>query len=241
MSPLTSERGTRDRRPYSLDGMTDCIRLWCFNVDSLPDSIAAGGRGSTCSDDEIRRCERLLDALDRRRCLARRLVLRRVLGDVLDMDPAGLEFAAGESGKPVLSGRCANAGIEFNVSHSDNLLLVGVSNGGPIGVDIEVCRDGLDVMDIAETHFSRAEVRRLRQVPRCRCVEAFYRLWTRREALAKADGRGVAAIQGRPSSELEAYWRVHPLQARAGTRPAVGAVAFGHDALTLELPRLLVV
>ncbi len=113
---------------------------------------------------------------------ARRGFLRCVLGLHLDEDPAALRFAAGRNGKPHLVGRA----LEFSASSSGDLALCAVSREA-VGVDVEqVRRDGWQA--VARCYLSAGE----REAIGRHGPEAFYRAWTRREALVKARGGTLA-------------------------------------------------
>jgi 4'-phosphopantetheinyl transferase len=90
-------------------------------------------------------------------------------------------------GKPFLTG-----GPEFNLSHSGDLLLLGVAASGRLGVDIEVVRPMEDIEDLAARHFSEDEVRALLSYPPQERLRAFFRGWTRKEAFIKGLGRGLS-------------------------------------------------
>jgi len=62
-----------------------------------------------------------------------------------------------------------------------------------IGVDLERCRAGFPTADIACRYFAPAEVRRYLAIPDDHSrVTAFYRCWTRKEAVLKAMGAGLS-------------------------------------------------
>jgi 4'-phosphopantetheinyl transferase len=65
-----------------------------------------------------------------------------------------------------------------------------VSREREIGVDIEAVRPIED--DIAGQYFSPREVAALRALPESEHLAAFYRCWTRKEAIVKAIGEGLS-------------------------------------------------
>jgi phosphopantetheinyl transferase len=114
-------------------------------------------------EDERERAERFLRPLSRRRWTASRWALRGVLSRYLGRPPAELRLLVGERGKPRLAE--PEAGLAFNVSHSDRLALVAVAAGREVGVDVEL---------IEETR-----------------PPVFYEGWTEREARVKCLGIGL--------------------------------------------------
>jgi 4'-phosphopantetheinyl transferase len=78
-------------------------------------------------------------------------------------------------------------GPHFNISHSGNRVVCGLSTTGRIGVDIEIVKT-LDFDDF-QTQFTPGEWTAIRGA--ADPVAAFYRFWTAKESLIKADGRGL--------------------------------------------------
>src|SRR5206468_2895027 len=111
------------------------------------------------SASELARAERLKSRLARRRFVARCAFVRHVLGDLAGVPPAALEFRDGPHGKPRLAfPGDANgervAALDFNLSHSENVLALAVAFGGEVGIDVEVVQPGVDVLAVAEAHFT---------------------------------------------------------------------------------------
>jgi Phosphopantetheinyl transferase len=59
-----------------------------------------------------------------------------------------------------------------------------------IGVDIEVCRERVNLDALAEKCFSDSELRQWQQLESEDKKVTFYRIWTRKESFVKAVGRG---------------------------------------------------
>jgi 4'-phosphopantetheinyl transferase len=138
---------------------------------------------------ERARAERFRQADDRRRFIAGRGVLRRMLGRRLNRAPGSLAFGASPHGKPTL----ADAGeIAFNVSHSGDYVLVAVGRAAAIGVDVEQERPGLDLMGLGARVFTPAELASIAGVPDAQKSSRFFRHWTFKEAVVKAVGVGLS-------------------------------------------------
>jgi 4'-phosphopantetheinyl transferase len=122
---------------------------------------------------------------DRRRSIVARAATRRFLGRSLDADPATLVIHEEEFGKPVLRGR----EIEFNASHSGDLVALAFSKETAVGVDVERRRQLTDTLALARRYFSAEEVAIVE-----RAVDAddtFFAIWTAKEAIVKASGKGI--------------------------------------------------
>lgn len=78
--------------------------------------------------------------------------------------------------------------IDFNISHSGNYVLCAISTHGKVGIDIERIHP-VDINDFKD-HFTEKEI--------CSINEAkdkyaeFFRMWTIKEAVIKADGQGLS-------------------------------------------------
>ena len=106
-----------------------------------------------------------------------------------------------ERGRPVLSGA---SGPSFNVSHTEGLVACAVSSGA-VGVDVERGRRLRDPRALATRFFHPDEAAEILETADASAArKGFLRLWTLKEAYAKALGHGVAGYLGRvrfPSDE----------------------------------------
>ena len=85
------------------------------------------------------------------------------------------EWRVSEAGKPIAEGKC------FNVSHTDGLVAIALADAD-VGIDAERIRDADD-----ET---RAFILSPEEKALLVTNEDFFRLWTAKESLVKADGAG---------------------------------------------------
>ena len=128
----------------------------------------------------------------RHRFIAGRARLRQTLARYLPADPGRLEFAYSPAGKPGLGGEFKNTGIHFNTAHSEDLVAFAVTRIGPVGIDVEQIRRVKDMDDLVARFFSRRENEDFRKLAPAVKPVAFFNLWTRKEALLKATGTGIA-------------------------------------------------
>jgi 4'-phosphopantetheinyl transferase len=140
-------------------------------------------------EDEKERARRFVKDEDRARFTAGRGLLRLLLGKVSGTEPAALALYPDDHGKLRLPS--PGAGISFNITHSGDSVLCVLTREGDIGVDVELVRE---VEDLAATgSFCLAE--RERQwafaIADSRC-HRFFTLWTRKEAVVKAAGKGLS-------------------------------------------------
>ena len=141
--------------------------------------------------DEVERAKRFRQEKHRRRFIVARGKLRQVLGIYLALDSSTLSFTYGPAGKPGLPGRTAT-NMAFNLSHSDELAILAIARGLAIGVDVERVCVLAEFDELVERFFSRRESEAFAKLPERIKPNAFFNLWTRKEALLKATGEGIA-------------------------------------------------
>lgn len=166
--------------------LDDAIDVWvrplCAGAGELP------ALASLLDDDERRRAARYVAAGPRVEFVVARATLRQILAHYLGRDPRGLTFAAEGNGKPTLPGR----ELHFNVSHTRGLAVYALTRRAALGIDVERLRPQPSYLDMASRFFAPGEAQRLRELPPERREEAFFAVWTRKEAFIKAVGQGLA-------------------------------------------------
>jgi len=125
----------------------------------------------------------------RRRWVAARWALRRVLERYLGEPAAGIELEVGARGKPRLR---SGGDLAFNLSHSDGLALVAVAEGCEVGVDVETIAPDRDLTALAERALGPDDASAVRAAPPSQRPAAFYAAWTRHEARLKCLGWGMS-------------------------------------------------
>lgn len=96
-------------------------------------------------------------------------------------------------GKPFLSSEVNQKGIEFNLSHTQNICLLGITLHKRIGVDIEYRRFLLLDKDFLKNILTNKEQEYLARFAHDsqKSLYTFYHYWTRKEALLKGIGEGL--------------------------------------------------
>lgn len=155
------------------------IHLWWFRLDG---SVSGG---HSLSPDEIARAEAFAFDHLRRRFVAGRHALRRILATYAGIGSRSLEIGPDPRGKPVL---LQAAGIHFNLAHSGEVAVLAVARDGPVGIDVERRRSLDDLEAMIARVLTPEEAATL---PRAARADAFWTAWTRKEAVAKATGLGL--------------------------------------------------
>lgn len=140
------------------------------------------GKISTLSADPLALAlsEQAPEGARRNPWLAGRTLLARALS------PSPLpDIVFGEQGKPAFVDAHP---CWFNLSHSGDDIALLLSNEGEVGCDIEVIRPRDNWQALANAVFSVAEHDELeREAPEAK-LSAFWRIWTRKEAIVKQRG-----------------------------------------------------
>jgi 4'-phosphopantetheinyl transferase len=180
------------------------VHLWRFPL--VCSSVAFASSKTLLSADELRRAERLLDARKAQAFIVGRGRLRQILGAYLQCEPATLDFAYGNDGKPALNKR--HDTLHFNLSHSGDWAVLALSVDVALGVDLEKIDPALDYAALSARFFTSAENAHLHTAALHRQRRRFYRLWTRKEALLKGQGRGFSGGEGAEEQgwQLRSFW-----------------------------------
>ena len=199
-----------------------------LHVDLTPCPDRETAAWGWLDQDERARWKRFLYAPPRRRYALCRAALRALLCGALGAVNEQLSFTFAEHGKPRARVNGRPADISFNISHSGNHGLIAWAPRGRVGVDVEERSARCDIDGLSETVCGpreRADLAAARGDDRLRL---FYTLWTLKEALVKATGRGLscdvsrfeipaAMRRGEPAGTLrfpqvpDVNWRLHNL------------------------------
>jgi 4'-phosphopantetheinyl transferase len=171
----------------------NAVQVWVLGHAAVEGACAA--LGHALSPDERQRAAAYRQAPHRQRFIARRGMLRWLLGRYLGCEPASLVFGPGGFGKPVLHWPAAPR-LGFSVSQAEGMALLAFARDCSVGVDVEQVAGGIDIAGVAREVFSPAEMRLL-DAAGPDAAAAFFSTWSRKEALLKAVGTGLA---GQPCS-----------------------------------------
>jgi 4'-phosphopantetheinyl transferase len=167
----------------------DEAHLWLASLQPPAERLAV--LAATLTMDERERAARFRFPEHRDRFIAGRGLLRELLGIYLDRPAAALRFIQGSRGKPALAGEyCGD--LRFNLSHSGNRVLYALARR-EVGVDLEAVDRRLDYAAVAERICTPREWAEFQILSPERIPERFFACWTRKEAVAKAIGAGLAS------------------------------------------------
>jgi 4'-phosphopantetheinyl transferase len=162
------------------------VHVWSVPLAATARRLAELGR--LLAEDERLRAGRYVHVRSREQFIVARATLRVLLGRYLGRPPAAVRLETEPAGKPYVPG----GELHFNISHTHGLALVALSRRGELGIDVEHLRPCPTYLDMAGRFFAPREARALYTLPPGRSEEAFFHVWTRKEAFLKATGLGLS-------------------------------------------------
>ena len=179
--PIAPADPTLGSQWSSRPGSTRCA-VYVAHRRQLADNYWALLDGS-----ERERCRRYRVDADRDRFTLAAVLLRVAAGQATGDDASAVvvDRTCGTCGDPHGRPRLPGTGLEASISHSGDVVVVAVTPAGPVGVDVEQVA-GTDHTDLVSTVCTGSEQRHLRT------AADFYSYWTRKEAVLKATGEGLA-------------------------------------------------
>ncbi len=171
------------------------LHLWRIDLSESDEELE-----SVLSEEEQARVKRFHNAQDRTRFIKARGAMRLLLGCYLATAPEELVFVYGPRGKPFIASPASV--LSFNLSHTGDMALLGISREAAIGIDLEQLREKPNFHAIARRVFNTAIQQELSQLEGATLADAFFRHWTEYEARMKAIGNGIFSHHD-PSRDAE--------------------------------------
>jgi 4'-phosphopantetheinyl transferase len=181
----------------------------------------------TLSAEEVARAQQFGTEPLRQRWITGRASLRMLLGEALAVAPSEVKLARGRRGRPRLADQ--TTAIDFNVSHTRGMALIGIADALPagmrIGVDVEHGERHVNVDGLSRKVLTARERDALAPLAPDERRRGFLRLWTCKEAMSKATGdalsapfrhidvdtgEGLSLVAG-PPPYVPTAWQLHPV------------------------------
>jgi len=175
-------------RPAPAPGEID---VWRVRLPASADKLQACR--ALLADQEVESLARIKAEHRRRELIVGRAALRQLLAAAVGASPRELSFVHHGMGKPALSDAWRDCPLAFNVSHSRDWALIAIAQADRVGIDVEYAHRAADLGALARRFFAPAEAERVLALPEAERRWAFFRCWTRKEAIVKALGGGIAA------------------------------------------------
>ena len=164
--------------------------VWMVDPADVHESVLLSRYAALLPPDESAQLDRYRLAKLRHQYLVARVLVRTVLSARLGVSPADLALRASSSGRPELAS--GKDRLDFNLSHTDGLIVLAVTDGARIGVDVERYDRTVGTLALARRFFAPAEHAAIVAADEHRRRELFLAYWTLKEAYLKARGGGIA-------------------------------------------------
>jgi 4'-phosphopantetheinyl transferase len=174
--------------PAALASPTPEVRAWWKMLAASDDEFAQLARW--LEPQEHARAARFARDDLKRRYIVGRATLRWVLARSLGIGPADVRIVRGERGRPHLDG---DAKLDFNISHTAGVALIGLTTSGRIGVDVERVERNVSADGLAKKFLTANERATFAGLDEDARRRRFLRYWTCKEAMSKATGDGLSA------------------------------------------------
>ena len=137
------------------------------------------------SIDERNRAKRYHFLKDKNRFIICRFILKFLLAEYTGLGIDKILIDIDSNKKPYLS---SHPSVFFNVSHSGEWALIAIAKT-PIGIDVEYVNTSFEYEEILPTIFNKPEINEIKNSKDNH--HAFFKFWTRKEAIVKAIGKGI--------------------------------------------------
>lgn len=191
-------QGGRSARPQPYTGdmkipADNQVLLWVTPVAPVHPAELLQRFEALLDPVEAARWQRFLHAQDRQRFLLARGMVRSLLAALLgEPDPAQLRFTHNVHGKPALVAPPGkHPPLQFNLSHTEGMLVLAVSKKFALGVDVESIERKVEMLALSARFFSGHEHAEMEDLQGAEQRERFFALWTLKEAWLKARGLGL--------------------------------------------------
>jgi 4'-phosphopantetheinyl transferase len=183
---------------------SDQIDLWFLftNQVTMATELTARYR-DILTEQERQQEQRFYFAEDSHRYLLTRALVRTVLSRYIPFAATEWRFEPSAYGRPTITNDYeAVRSLSFNISHTNDLIVLAVTCDGAVGVDVECVRREI-TLEVASRYFSPTEVAALQSLPAERQRRRFLDLWTLKESYIKARGMGLSIPLSKFSFDLD--------------------------------------
>lgn len=168
------------------------IHLWLVDYEEISDEALHLAYRELLSAEERAQEPKYYFARDRRRYLVTRVLVRTVLSRYVPIDPRDWVFGTNAYGRPhALNPQAEDMRLTFNLSHTHSMIVLGVTMGRALGVDVENVHAREISIGMADRYFSPLEADELAKAPSYLQQYRFFEYWTFKEAYIKARGMGL--------------------------------------------------
>jgi len=160
------------------------VHIWYFRLDRW--RTKSKELKSLLSPEEIIRGERYVIPNRENDFIIQKGLIRLLLSQYLNQKPEAIIFSTSDTGKPFI----LDAELQYNISHSNDLLLCAISTDAHLGVDIQQIYEIKPLDRIIKKILSPLEIQLIETIPSNEYLNHFFTIWAAKEAFLKASGEG---------------------------------------------------
>ena len=170
---------------------THVLTVWLLRIEAITASEFASLNRSL-SGAERAFSSKLRNADAQRRYVASHALARRMVADNYQVSLAGLDYSADENGRPSLFDIKTGTHIPISLSRTEGLVASAFSIDVDFGIDIERKISANADRQLVQSMFSQPEQDMLQDLTGDLFEDAFFQVWTLKEAYVKAEGLGLS-------------------------------------------------
>ena len=187
------------------------------------------------STEEIQRSERLVFQNRSEDYIISRGIIRKIIAQYMGQTPDLVSLEVNTTGKPYLAG----SRYHFNLSHSNDLFICGITQDTPIGIDLQHIYPIPNIDTLIRKYFSPEEQQIVNSVINSQNQDLFFSIWTAKEAYLKGTGEGFRRpansfticqrdnnllylkLKQETNSSLSTIWNIRELQISSDYKAAL--------------------
>lgn len=168
------------------------IDVWHADPDAALPADSRSVLQTLLGDEERNRYAALRNMSAKRQYLLAHVLLRMLASRRLGIPAGDIMIGRHAGGKPRIAVPCGRT-VDFSISHTEGLVACALMFDGVVGIDVEYRDRSIDTLRIASACLSGDEQAHLASLGPAAARDAFFDLWTVKEAYLKGKGTGLGA------------------------------------------------
>lgn len=170
----------------------DELHLWFSIPEAIEEPKLLDDYLTILDEEERAQQKRFYFDRHRQQYLVSHALVRCTLSRYLNVEPHAWTFTKNQFGRPDAVIPSGMKPIQYNLSHTEGLVVCGILVHREMGVDVEDTERRGKTVEIADSFFSPSEIADLNQLPSEFQRDRFFDYWTLKEAYMKARGIGLS-------------------------------------------------
>lgn len=172
---------------------SNIIRVYVGATSLMKELLSNKQLANVLSKEELETASKIANLATKNQFLISRATLRLCIGLHYNTNVKSIDILRNRFGKPYINSMGNPTNIEFNMTHTHNLIAVGITNGIPIGIDAEYLDASKIDLNTAAEFCCPTELNTIMQLVNTK--DSIYRMfayWVSKEATLKCIGTGLS-------------------------------------------------